>query len=222
MISMAISRAPVRPIALLVALMFLLAPLSPLVGAAPGDAGDDPLGPGDGWFTALDEDDTIPIVSVLEGPTDDPFAASLTNLGDVDGDGIDDMIVGSGYDWWLEDDFAPWGGGGKQYLLRGKEDRNYTVDDLEEIGNGSIGWNYHSERWIGDVNDDGHADLVYRLNDLKVRANGEIWWEDQYKLFVHYGSEDGFGEEPDTNFTIMPDGLEPNNTYFTFQFGGVG
>jgi hypothetical protein len=219
---MAISSKPIRPIAFLIAIMFLLAPLSPLVGAAPGDPGDSPLGPGDGEFTAVDDDDTIPIVTVISGPSDDPFGASVTNLGDVDGDGIDDMIIGSGYDYWLEDrPFAPWYGS-KQYLLRGKEGRNYTTADLEETGNGSIGWTQHSERWIGDVNGDGHADLVYRINDLKVRANGDIWWEDQYKVYIHYGGEDGFAKAPDTKISILPDGIEPNMTYISFQLGGVG
>ncbi|NIP36553.1 MAG: hypothetical protein GWN18_16450, partial [Thermoplasmata archaeon] len=41
-------------------------------------------------------DDVIPIVTILDGPEDDPFAQSVTNLGDVDGDGVDDLVVGSG------------------------------------------------------------------------------------------------------------------------------
>jgi hypothetical protein len=219
---MAISKRPIRPVALLIALMFLLTPLSPLVGAGPVDEGDRPLGPGDGVFTAVDDDETIPIVNAIAGPSDDPFAASLTNLGDVDGDGIDDMIIGSGYDYWLEEKpFAPWYGS-KQYLLRGKEGRNYTTDDLEVTGNASISWFQHSERWLGDVNGDGHADLVYRINDMNVRADGDIWWEDQYKVFIHYGSEDGFALEPDLKISILPEGVEANMTYLTFQLGGVG
>jgi hypothetical protein len=223
---MAISRRPIRPFAMLIALMFLLAPISPMVGAAPGegDPGDRPLGPGDGSLAADEDDDVIPIVTILDGPTEDPFAASVTNLGDVDGDGIDDMVVGGGYNYWKErEPFAPWGA--TQYLLSGREDRNYSAADLVEVGNGTSGWSQHSERWLGDVNGDGHADLVYRIDAFYILEDGEIldWsYEDQYKLFVHYGSADGFSDEPDTVIDILPTTTDPNITYVTFQFGGVG
>jgi hypothetical protein len=222
---MAISKRPIRPIALLTALMFLLAPLSPLVGAGPGDGGDEPFDPSTFGFTSVDEDDVIPILSILSGPTDDPFAASVTKLGDVDGDGIDDMIVGSGYDYWRSNKpFAPYGSS-KQYLLKGEQDRNYTASDLDEIGNGSTGWAQHSERWIGDVNGDGHADLIYKIEEFYILEDGEIFdwsYEDRYKIFIHYGSEDGFADEPDSSINILPEDISPNMTYIAFQFGGVG
>ncbi|MCK5415460.1 MAG: hypothetical protein KAJ35_08770, partial [Thermoplasmata archaeon] len=226
---MAIWSRPIRPLALIIAIMFLLAPLAPLVGAGPGGdgpgPGDDPLGPGDGEFTADEGDDVIPIVTLMEGPDNDPFAASVTNLGDVDGDGVDDMIVGSGYNYWLEKEpFAPWGS--RQYLLLGEQDRNYSADDLVEVGNWSSGWSQHTERWLGDVNGDGHADLVYRVENNIVRSDGstdENWtYENMYSLYVHYGSTDGFAEEADTVIDILPEDLNPNVTYIQFQFGGVG
>ena len=139
---MAISRRPIRPLALIIAIMFLLAPLAPLVGAGPGGdgpgPGDDPLGPGDGEFTADEGDDVIPIVTLMEGPDNDPFAASVTNLGDVDGDGVDDMIVGSGYNYWLEKEpFAPWGS--RQYLLLGEQDERPPRTPIEEAHRGRRG-----------------------------------------------------------------------------------
>ncbi len=209
-------------------MLFILSPITPMVGAAPGDDGPSPddggLGPGDGELTSTD-DDVIPILSILEGPEDDPFAQSVSNLGDVDGDGIDDMVVGSGFDYWIEPEPIP-KYGGAQYLLRGKDTRNYTADDLEAIGDGAASWYQPYERWVGDLNGDGHADLVYRINMFFIRKDdGDIieWdYEDQYKLFVHYGSEDGFADEADTVIDILPRSTNVNVTYISFQFGGVG
>ena len=227
---MAISSGPARPLALLVAMMFLLSPLAPIAGAGPASDGpsDDGLSDeGDRGPTPVAdaEDDAIPIVTVLEGPEDDPFGQSVSNLGDVDGDGVDDMIAGSGYNYWREPEPIPMMGAA-QYLILGREDRNYTGTDLDEVGNGSSGWSQHSERWLGDVNGDGHNDLVYRRDLFLLRKDdgtGEIIdYMDQYKLYVHHGGEDGYSDEPDTVIDVLPTDLAANVTYISFQYGGVG
>jgi len=227
---MAISSRPIRPLAIAIALMFILSPLAPMVGAAPGDGsgdpGDEPLGPGDGSLAADEGDDVIPIVTILKGVDDDPFAASVTNLGDVDGDGVDDIIVGSGFNYWKErEPFFPTGN--MQYLLLGREDRNYSSSDLTEIGDGSSGWSQHSERWLGDVNGDGYTDLVYKVDEYFMwdeNGEGTSAVGDQYKMFIHYGSELGFSDEPDMNISTLPDDIDPdlNGYYGSYQFGGVG
>jgi hypothetical protein len=225
---MAISRFPIRPLAILVAFLLVISPVTPLVGAA--SDGDEPTPTGgalgEGSFTSVDQDDVIPIFTIFEGPEDDPFAQSVANMGDVDGDGVDDILVGSGWQYWREP-FPEPKFGTAQNLLLGREDRAYNLSQLDEIGNGSSGWSQASERWVGDLNGDGHNDLVYNIALYILEdwdETGQIAYssEDQYKLFVHYGTEDGFDDEPDMNITILPDDLDPNYTYFSWQFGGVG
>jgi len=96
----------------------------------------------------------LPLVIALEGEADDDrFGASVAGLGDVDGDGWPDLLVGAG--GWGETDR------GKLYLYRGGPGFD-GVADLEVEGerdNGGLGVRVAG---LGQVNGDPFADFAAR------------------------------------------------------------
>ncbi|MBA5249987.1 MAG: hypothetical protein FE834_10765, partial [Gammaproteobacteria bacterium] len=108
---------------------------------------------------------------------------SVSNAGDVNGDGLDDLIVGAyGIDSWK----------GKAYVVFGKKD-NTTAINLSDIANASstAGFVLNGESMLdhngvsvscaGDVNGDG-------LDDLIVGAYGATEWAG--KSYVIFGKID--------------------------------
>ncbi len=227
-----------RILATLVVFMLLWASAAPVLGAGPSGDGDDGEGSDQPLDRSspisIDEEGDIPVYTILEGPEDvNAFGSSVTNLGDIDGDGLDDLITATGYGW-LEWDGRPppdvdpfWPGYPETYQLMGREDRTYNASQLDEVGNWSSTWYYHAERWLGDVNGDGHVDMVCR-GEQYVRYDDDgstepvpVPWQTYNTIMVHYGTEDGLPDEPDLVIDITPEGL-PNGTYISFSFGGVG
>jgi len=119
---------------------------------------------------------------VLEGiDVDDNSAWSVSNAGDVDGDGYDDILIGA-----IEADLGGDEQAGETYVVFGKASGFTASVDLGVL-DGSDGFVlegidvYHESGWsvstAGDVNGDGYADILIGayLADPNGRNSGETY-----------------------------------------------
>ena len=106
----------------------------------------------------------------------DEFGRSITNLGDLDGDGIPDIVVGT-----PEDDDGGTNTGALHVLFL---NRNGTVKAYRRISRSTDGlrlkpgdWFGHSTANLGDFNHDGVTDLVVGavLDDDGGVNQGSVW-----------------------------------------------
>jgi hypothetical protein len=114
---------------------------------------------------------------------DDGSGKAVSGAGDVNGDGLDDLIVGAPYG-------ADWTGLTKSYLVFGKADGNAI--NLSEVAAGIGGFSINSSdvgsfdmsvSGAGDVNGDGFDDLITRMPDND--PNGTAY----SKSYVIYGGD---------------------------------
>ena len=126
---------------------------------------------------------------VIKGESAGDFSGhSVSNAGDVNGDGLDDLIVGA-YQANLSDKKNA----GKSYVIFGKQDN--TAINLSAIAAGTGGFVINGESkhdysgWsvssAGDVNGDGLDDLI--IGALYADSNGKV---DTGKSYIVFGKQD--------------------------------
>ncbi|VVM26228.1 Flagellar hook-length control protein FliK [uncultured Gammaproteobacteria bacterium] len=126
---------------------------------------------------------------VINGESAGDFSGhSVSNAGDVNGDGLDDLIVGA-YQANLSDKKNA----GKSYVIFGKQDN--TAINLSAIAAGTGGFVINGESkhdysgWsvssAGDVNGDGLDDLI--IGALYADSNGKV---DTGKSYIVFGKQD--------------------------------
>ncbi len=188
------------------------------------DCDEDPLGRSDLNDGPLDDgtnegaDDAITLnYQVIRGPKGvDFYGRSVGNVGDVNGDGLDDVLVGAyRYNEKVEGPERP-----GNFLVLGRDDGEYDGSQLRLIPNMSTSWWYRNNRWLGDVNGDGFDDVVSR-GYYTGQVSSYYNVSDHY-LQVRYGGNDGLLADPDpVRFSVRP--YSVNEDMWTFYaYGGVG
>ncbi|MDX9805993.1 MAG: hypothetical protein RBT87_09220 [bacterium] len=125
--------------------------------------------------------------------------AIIRNLGDLDGDGLDDFVVADGYrsSDGTTDDYA------------GQIEIIFSAGEMTFVKNGeawqSIGQGVSNK---ADFNGDGFLDFAYT---------------DYYgDVFIHYGSETGLNATVDVTFTAKDNGEDVFRTMATGDYNGDG
>ena len=204
-----------------IAMFVAMTAVTPAIVGLPAPSGaPGPVG-ADGSRAAEGSETPLPLYSILVGSKDEwGIGNSLVDLDDVDGDEVDDLLVGATY-YYIRD-IWPWPGyQNGAYFLPGREDRVFAADQLELVENMSTYWSYDSQRWLGDVNGDGHADVVSGSDYGGILEKDGVLYP-EYAIQVRYGSESGLSDEPDLLIQLLPDGVYPNMTYVSYEYGGVG
>jgi hypothetical protein len=124
---------------------------------------------------------------------DDQSGRSVSSAGDVNGDGLDDLLIGAPY---AE---APGGDAGKTYVVFGRTGGFGAEIALSDIALGSGGFvvrgrdlgdiSAFSVATAGDVNGDGFADIVIGARDGDAAGNAKSYAGESYVVF---GTGGGF------------------------------
>lgn len=125
--------------------------------------------------------------------------AILRNLGDLDGDGMDDFVIADGYKSsnGTDDDYA-----GNIQIVFSKGEMTFERSGAPDE---SLGQGVSSS---SDFNGDGFLDFAY------TNVNGEV--------FVHYGSETGLNSVAGTTFTAKDDNYDVFRRMATGDYNGDG
>ncbi|MEW5760701.1 MAG: FG-GAP-like repeat-containing protein, partial [Candidatus Thermoplasmatota archaeon] len=135
------------------------------------------------------------------------FGFSVSSMGDVNGDGYDDIIIG-----------APnmLSRGGKVYGYYGSENGIADTPDFSfgpDRSNEQFGY---AVACAGDVNSDGYSDVLVGLGENKLDG-----WKG--KAYIYYGSKNGLNYGIDGTGDEYLIGVgEANNNFFGSSLAGAG
>jgi len=150
---------------------------------------DDDFSKGENFFIDIDEG-TLKLSrglncqwTALGESTSNYFGYSVASAGDVNGDGFDDVIVGT---WRYTSNT------GKAYLFQGSSTGLSTSADWTATGESSDNQFGRSVASAGDVNGDSFDDVIVGASNYNsVRG----------KAYLYYGSSSGLSISPDWNAT---------------------
>ncbi len=145
------------------------------------------------FFVPLSAQNVLQTFSEQNDPDEYYFGCSVSNAGDVNGDGFDDLIVGA----LDEKNFT-----GRVYLFYGGE----VIDDIPDLIMSGEASNHYFGRSVtnaGDLNDDG-------FDDVAIGADGGS------KVYVYFG-----GTNMDNVADLILAG-ENKGDYFGLDIAGAG
>jgi len=143
--------------------------------------------------------DTIADFEYYEGWIQDAFGHSMSNAGDVNNDGYNDVIIGSPYNWS--------DGMGYAYLFYGGDTIvSKPVVIFKGFFSGDDFGNAVAS--IGDINNDQYDDIIIGAPAYVAEA------DTQAKAFIYFG-----GKNMDNNPDIV---LDEDAPYFGFQIENAG
>src|SRR5262245_8582964 len=116
----------------------------------------------------------------------DTFGSSVASVGDVNGDGYDDVVVGANY-------YPGLGGQGRAYLFFGGPAMNSVADLVIPFPPGGSGWFGISVASAGDFNGDGYPDIIIGARNAPIPG----------KAFIYYGGP-SLDATPDLTLTGEP------------------
>ena len=127
----------------------------------------------------------------------DGFGRYLANVGDVDGDGCQDLIVSNlseseGQRWWQS----------ANLLCPGSRGPPWDTSDISILEGAAQSWDFREMRYLGDVNGDGFSDVVTE------QISGTPVPDDSHQvqgLHVRYGGVGGLSSELDLEILLRPD-----------------
>ncbi|MCI4644319.1 MAG: Ig-like domain-containing protein [Hyphomonadaceae bacterium] len=137
---------------------------------------------------------------VIGDQADDYAGRVITSAGDIDGDGIDDILISA------DRTDTPGDKAGGVYVIYGTDSGFAGEIDLADIetGDGSVGTYIHGAaagdragrdaHSAGDINGDGFADIIIGAYQSTFDATGDTY-DDHYagKAFVVFGGSGGLG-----------------------------
>lgn len=113
---------------------------------------------------------------------------AVSNAGDVNGDGFDDVIVGAPY--YTQTVYSE----GVAYLFYG-DAGGVSPDPVWTVGGGQKGSRFGaSVSTAGDVNDDGFDDVIIGAYRYNTEATGQ---REEGRAYLFYGSSTGLSTNPD-------------------------
>jgi hypothetical protein len=156
-----------------------------IVGAYGNDDGGTNAGEAYIYYGSPRGPSSTPVWSAQGEAADDWFGRLVSDAGDVNGDGYDDIIVGAPHNDSGGDD------AGKVYVYYGSASGPSATPDWSTVGEATLDYFGSSASQAGDVNNDGYIDIIVGAygNDDAGSSAGEA--------YIYYGSASGPGTSPD-------------------------
>ncbi|MCK5415282.1 MAG: VCBS repeat-containing protein, partial [Thermoplasmata archaeon] len=211
------------PIVRKVTAIVVIIMLANIVQIPPSDSGPGTTpviggtGPGRQNGTISENQDAT-VYSLLEG-NEDSYGQQVTNLGDTDGDGKDDLIVSYFMDFPSSSSKpSAWG----NYYEPGRTQSGFSQDMRERVSSVSTRWLGHPNRNLGDINGDGYSDMV-SMTRTEDREWGDVnvTTPPSY-VDVWYGSPNGIGDDPDVSIYYKVRTSDNYVRWYIPAYGGIG
>ncbi len=149
------------------------------------------------------------------------FGRSVSSAGDINGDGIDDLIIGAPNA--QGNSSSNYGGDGESYVVFGSDDGFNSSLDLSSLdgsngfainGIGNFGSFGASVSSAGDINGDGVDDLI--IGAPNAQGNSSSNYGGDGESYVVFGSDDGFNSSLDLS------SLDGSNGFVINGLGNFG
>ncbi|MFW3147142.1 MAG: putative Ig domain-containing protein [Thermoplasmatota archaeon] len=175
------------------------------------------FGKRDNWDSTLSAADADVIIN--GSSTMEYFGSGISNIGDVNSDGIDDIVLAAPYCSQGETNSC-----GKLYIIFGKNGKwepYYSIEDLcdasyyGEVTNQFLSYENNG---CGDVNGDGIDDIVVGARFTRVGESGY----GTGRVYVIFGKTEGWSRESSIDCVDVKIDGENNYDYFGSDIAGRG